>query len=358
MPPKEVGPGTQSRATSTSRNATSILTDESGGLLGELTIAEPPDYVFTGAPVMTKDLARRMTNYIRLTTEALWDVVVTVYRGGAWKVLGYSSWDDYCTQEFGPTRLRLPREERAEVVASLRESGLSIRAIASATGTGTRQVQEALREQVCSQTTPAEPDEDALADELIVAEQELPPLLPENVPGAPTESTPGQTGRVVEALDRARRSEAKPAPIIGTDGKRYQPKPAPLQREPQKPRRRPLTQQADALSLELNRINRRLEKLVTDDRFSHNREMIGCRIRPAVKTGLDVLGRLDRGINGPKNSADDKLSALADVLQQCVVFAAGIDFSDVTSNAAPQHIAAVLDNLDGIHDILEQRGVR
>lgn len=39
-----------------------------------------------------------------------------------------------CTREFGTSRLRLPREERAEVVASLRESGLSQRAIASATG--------------------------------------------------------------------------------------------------------------------------------------------------------------------------------------------------------------------------------
>lgn len=48
--------------------------------------------------------------------------------------LGYTSWDDYCTREFGTTRLRLPREERTEVVASLRESGLSLRAIAAATG--------------------------------------------------------------------------------------------------------------------------------------------------------------------------------------------------------------------------------
>lgn len=40
----------------------------------------------------------------------------------------------YCTREFGTSRLRLPREDRAEVVASLRESGLSTRAIAAATG--------------------------------------------------------------------------------------------------------------------------------------------------------------------------------------------------------------------------------
>lgn len=38
--------------------------------------------------------------------------------------------------EFGQTRLKLPREERQEIVASLRDSGLSVRAIASATGMG------------------------------------------------------------------------------------------------------------------------------------------------------------------------------------------------------------------------------
>ncbi len=54
----------------------------------------------------------------------------------AWPALGYETWDAYCTAEFGTARLRLPREERQEVVASLRESGLSVRAISSATGIG------------------------------------------------------------------------------------------------------------------------------------------------------------------------------------------------------------------------------
>lgn len=75
------------------------------------------------------------------------------------------------------TAVRLPREERAEVVASLRESGLSVRAIASATGTN----RETIRQEIASgdKKLSPEPDEDALADELIVAEQQLPPL-PEN----------------------------------------------------------------------------------------------------------------------------------------------------------------------------------
>jgi len=47
---------------------------------------------------------------------------------------------------FGTSRLRLPREERAEVVASLRESGLSIRAIAAATGLNKETVNNVTRE--------------------------------------------------------------------------------------------------------------------------------------------------------------------------------------------------------------------
>lgn len=63
-------------------------------------------------------------------------------------------------------------------VASLRESGLSIRAIASATGTGTRQVQEALRNQVCSETTPADPapitdPEPPVADSRFITDDQL-----------------------------------------------------------------------------------------------------------------------------------------------------------------------------------------
>lgn len=55
-------------------------------------------------------------------------------RISAWSALGYQSWDDYCDKEFGSSRLRLPREERAEVVTSLRESGFSLRAIQATTG--------------------------------------------------------------------------------------------------------------------------------------------------------------------------------------------------------------------------------
>ena len=78
--------------------------------------------------------ARNLTDKIKAGTAALWELIKEAYVSRAWASLGYSSWDDYCTREFGTSRIRLPREERQEVVASMREIGMSVRAISSATG--------------------------------------------------------------------------------------------------------------------------------------------------------------------------------------------------------------------------------
>lgn len=130
--------------------------------------------------------ARAITDRIKTGTEVIWDLITRAYQERAWDALGYSSWDEYTTREFGTSRLRLPREERSEVVSSLREAGLSIRAIAAATGLGDKTVQRDLKAGVVNDYT--SPDEgvvsDALAEELIAAE---------------------------------------PVSIVGTDGKCYQP---------------------------------------------------------------------------------------------------------------------------------------
>ena len=96
--------------------------------------------------------ARNLTDKIKVGTAALWELIKEAYASRAWASLGYASWDDYCTQEFGTSRIRLPREERQEVVASMREIGMSVRAIASATGDsyGTVRNELAAREQNCS----------------------------------------------------------------------------------------------------------------------------------------------------------------------------------------------------------------
>ncbi|WP_217157572.1 hypothetical protein [[Mycobacterium] fortunisiensis] len=85
----------------------------------------------------------------------------------------------------GTSRLRLPREERTEVVSSLRESGLSLRAIEAATGISRKTVIKdlAAADQVVESAPPVEPEPVATeSDPIHVDEQELPPL-PE--PSAP-----------------------------------------------------------------------------------------------------------------------------------------------------------------------------
>lgn len=104
-------------------------------------------------PQLTSEEARVLTDRIKVGVEAVWELVTQAYQAGAHRALGYSSWDDYCTREFGTSRIRLPREERQEVVASLRESGLSIRAITAATGLSDNTVTKDLR-QVSQSATP------------------------------------------------------------------------------------------------------------------------------------------------------------------------------------------------------------
>jgi len=182
---------------------------------------------------MTKAMARRVTELIKLQLVGLWDLVRDAYVGRAWVVLGYDNWDAYCQAEFPTTRLQLPREERAEVVSSLRESGLSIRAIAAATGMSHGTIGNEVFKNGHLPAVPVDEDvdEDALAEDLIAAEP----------PGGVTDGTPGQTKRVAEALNRAREtSDPKPARVHGMDDKSYpatQPKPARPQPE-RKPSRR------------------------------------------------------------------------------------------------------------------------
>lgn len=128
---------------------------------------------------LSSSQARELTDRIRVGVEAIWELVKQAYQSRAWAVLGYESWDDYCTREFGTSRIRLPREERQEVVSSMREIGMSTRAIASATGVSKGTVQNALS----------------------AGAQNCPP-------------------------------ESEPAPVTGMDGKTYTPKPRP---EPETP---------------------------------------------------------------------------------------------------------------------------
>ncbi|MEG8184273.1 hypothetical protein GZH49_38105 [Nocardia terpenica] len=95
---------------------------------------EPITVESSTSDALTTQGARELTDRIKSHVEQAWELIKQAYTARAWIPLGYGSWDDYCAAEFDRARIRVPREERAEIVASLREIGMSTRAIAVATG--------------------------------------------------------------------------------------------------------------------------------------------------------------------------------------------------------------------------------
>ena len=106
---------------------------------------------------LSKADARALTDRINAAAVGLWELVVTAYQGRAWVALGYNSWDAYTDAEFADVRLALPREKRKETVASLRDAGLSMRAIAAATGVGRGTVERDISARVPNGTPEPEP---------------------------------------------------------------------------------------------------------------------------------------------------------------------------------------------------------
>jgi transposase-like protein len=233
----------------------------------------------------THEEARALTDRIKIAVEGTWQLIREAYTSRTWAVLGYDTWDAYCTAEFGETRLRLPREERQEVVASLRDSGLSVRAIASATGLSRGTVSNSLNE-VSSFGH-----------------------LPSQVTG-----TDGKTYTVT------REPEVVDAELVD--------EPAPS--EPPKQKRRPLPEAFTDAGRDLTRAAERLARLTEDDRFAKNRETTHHQV-PELLGALDHTARLVQAMDLPAAEASkearrwwatslrnvsDALSGIADSLEK------------------------------------------
>lgn len=89
---------------------------------------------------LTREQARVLTDTINTTLGSLWRLVVKAWEGRAWAALGHESWDAYCAAELDTDHFKLPRAERREVVVSMREAGMSTRAIGAALGVGNKTV--------------------------------------------------------------------------------------------------------------------------------------------------------------------------------------------------------------------------
>lgn len=85
-------------------------------------------------PKLSRVEARSAIDQIIETGLLLKDRILYAWLGEAWDALGYDSWDDLCAQELHALELELPRDDRRELVMSLRREGMSLRAIAAATG--------------------------------------------------------------------------------------------------------------------------------------------------------------------------------------------------------------------------------
>ncbi|MDH6283141.1 hypothetical protein [Prescottella agglutinans] len=210
--------------------------------------------------------ARALTDRIRAGVEAVWQLVEQAYVSRAWAVLGYTSWDDYCTREFGTSRIRLPREERQEVVASLRESGLSLRAIAAATGVDRKTLRRDL-EQV------------------------------------------GEMGPPESGMNS----------ITGTDGKTYMPKPHPEpasaaddrfisqdeldelnQPPPRPPKRKPLNESFFQAQYDMRKAIERVHRLTDDDRFHTHKHALAGSHGEDLKRAAALLQEAIERINGDR----------------------------------------------------------
>jgi transposase-like protein len=207
----------------------------------------------------TAEEARELTDRIKVAVDGTWELIKRAYLSRTWAALGYTSWDDYCTREFGTSRLRLPREERQEVVASLRDTGMSVRAIAAATGNSTRTVGNDIR-QVSQSTTPEPVSQEP---------------SPADLAGEPDDEDDAIEAEIVE----------EPRKVTGTDGKTYTAKPSPAATPP----RAPLPQQFQTAAHELTRVIGRFERLQADDRYRANRSAIANQCLPEVRRAAEVL---------------------------------------------------------------------
>lgn len=88
--------------------------------------------------------ARRLTHEIADGLENVHGLIMRAWEGQAWRALGYPSWDAWIDENFRGLQLRPPREQREEIVQSMRESGMSIRAISTAVDLGRGTVERAL----------------------------------------------------------------------------------------------------------------------------------------------------------------------------------------------------------------------
>lgn len=217
------------------------------------------------------DAAKRITNDIRSHIKVAWERIAEAYAGRVWISLGYDNWDDYINSEFGAAPLRVPRQERQEIVGSLREAGLSTRAIAAATGESQSTVQRDV--------------------------------------GQLNQNDSVEAAARLRGLDGKDRPASRPAPepqdeIVDAEivSDEHAPQP-PSSSPPRSLRRRPITDQVRDAGMDLRKTMEKIEKLLEDDRVSANRKQVTFALRghllyvaDAVAAALNAIPNIEKDI--------------------------------------------------------------
>jgi len=220
---------------------------------------------------LSKFEARRLTQRITDALAIAWDLVAEAYARWVWEALGYPSWDAYCRAEFPTTRLRLPAEERQEVVGSLREAGMSTRAIASATGVHHSTV--ATDSRGVGNPTPV-PTAGPITglDGKQYPTRPAAPATPDGLDDEPIEAE--IVDEIPEPRGRPATSSARSAPAATG-----------------RPRRA-LTEQAKDAGWELRKAIERVQRLTTDDRYPRHADQMATLLRGHLSYATDLGARL------------------------------------------------------------------
>lgn len=209
--------------------------------------------------VLSAREAERLTDQIKFTIESidnglfkLRNLLEEAQQSNVWQMLGFSSWTAYLASLFEGRPMRLPREQRQELVGYLSGEGMSSRAIATVVAVDQKTVvNDIRREEFSSPRSPAVTPGD----------------------GAPADTSPDVR------VERA---------VTGLDGKIY------AVARPQTPRRRAITDQARDAGWDARKVADRLQKLREDDRLSRNKEEVAALLRHHLTFVIDTCqGLLD-----------------------------------------------------------------
>lgn len=240
---------------------------------------------------MTEHEARRVTERIRAIAvtvkdqlEKLQTLLNEARDGEAWRVLGYASWTAYLTDVMGEQPLRLPRDERQQIVGYLAGEGMSSRAIAPIVGASHMTVERDRQAGVTNVTPEQAPAADYVTDQ---ADLDAAPELPDEGGGAPHDSGDAEPSED-EGLSLPSPSSRS---VTGLDGKQY------ARPEPQTPRRAPLPDAFWRAAYDLTKVTERIGRLSEDDRFPQNAEKVAQANLGDLIRARDLLQQVIEQLN-------------------------------------------------------------